>query len=916
MNAIPGSIPRDDITEIRVALREAGYPPVPVLKHDAKDKAAGKRPTMPQWETRCAIADDAEIRTWTAGPQAQCTNTGILCGHLIGLDIDVPEQALAEQVGELANSMLPPTPLVRVGKAPKSLRLYRAEGIHNKVSTTALFLADGTQVQVEALGAGNQFVAFGIHPGTKAPYTWTGQSPLDVHADSLPVLPKIKLTAFLAAAESVLRSSGARTKAEIKAAQKGDTEAKPKPEAAQHSRSTNYPPSTRADVQEALVAVPNTHDWEGWHKIGAAIFDALADDGEDLFKAWSAQSSKYDPDDTDAKWQSYRTSPSTVSAATLFYEARQNGWKPERERNDEPSDIPPYEHGDDNPDLLARINGRCAVNKRLRKRWTGDWSGLKDASGSGRAFALAAALKCDGFSFEDTVAALLMHSQTAEWTRSKGQANGGSELTRIWERIKVEDDGAPDPVDALIDRFNALYMVVNDAGKALLYVPSFDPILKRRYNQRMSPGDLATLYLNETVQTGVDDDGEPVFEPASRVWMHHPNRRQFIRGVTFDPSGNHTDPEVLNLWQGFAVNPRPGSWGLMRDHVLNVICDGNHEHRDYVLNWLSRMVQFPAEQGKVAIVMKGKEGTGKGVFANAVRRIMGQHAMKISNAKHLVGNFNSHLRDCVFLFADEAFFAGDKQHVGVLKSLITEESLTIEAKYANAVETPNFLHLMMASNEEWVVPAGPEARRFMVLRPAETKMRNFAYFKAIQDELDAGGYEAMLHDLLHHDLTGFNVADVPETDGLQEQKKLSLDTSHAWWLDVLHRGYVYKSKLGLEAHFGEWRETETTEVLFAAYTEFAKSKNERHAMAREAFGAFMVQMGGKAKKPYNVVTGEHITDVTNGFGSTNRQAALITKERATGYHLGTLDASRAAFLDATKLTVEWEADDDTEETPK
>ena len=38
---------------------------------------------------------------------------------------------------------------------------------------------------------------------------------------------------------------------------------------------------------------------------------------------------------------------------------------------------------------------------------------------------------------------------------------------------------------------------------------------------------------------------------------------------------------------------------------------------------------------------------------------MGQHALKISNAKHLVGNFNSHLRDCVFLFADEAFFAGD-----------------------------------------------------------------------------------------------------------------------------------------------------------------------------------------------------------------------------------------------------------------
>ena len=53
-------------------------------------------------------------------------------------------------------------------------------------------------------------------------------------------------------------------------------------------------------------------------------------------------------------------------------------------------------------------------------------------------------------------------------------------------------------------------------------------------------------------------------------------------------------------------------------------------------------------------------------------RILGQHALHISNSKHLVGNFNAHLRDCVLLFADEAFYAGDKAHVGVLNSLITE----------------------------------------------------------------------------------------------------------------------------------------------------------------------------------------------------------------------------------------------------
>ena len=265
----------------------------------------------------------------------------------------------------------------------------------------------------------------------------------------------------------------------------------------------------------------------------------------------------------------------------------------------------------------------------------------------------------------------------------------------------------------------------------------------------------------------------------------------------------------------------------------------------------------------------------------------------------------------MFLFADEAFYAGDKSHVGVLKALITEPTLTVEAKYKNAAQVPNFTHIMMASNESWVVPVSLDARRFLVLLTSPTKVRDRAYFSAIWKEMEAGGYAAMLHDLLNYDLTNFDVRDVPDTEGLQEQKKLSLDTSVAWWLDVLHRGYVYKSKLGLEEHFGEWHEVVTTEVLFASYAEFAKAKNERHPMAREAFGRFMVQMGGKYQQPRNAVVGEHLTDVKiNAKGDTTRKAKLIEKARATGYNFGPLEKSREAFIAETKLPTEWERDTD------
>jgi hypothetical protein len=80
-------------------------------------------------------------------------------------------------------------------------------------------------------------------------------------------------------------------------------------------------------------------------------------------------------------------------------------------------------------------------------------------------------------------------------------------------------------------------------------------------------------------------------------------------------------------------------------------------------------------------------------------------------------------------------------------------------------------------------------------------------------------------------------------------------------------------------------------------------------MAREWFGRFMVQMGGKYCRPSDAIIGEHITDVTIAYGHTNRQAALIKKAKATGYRFGPLEASRKKFLEATKLTVEWESAD-------
>jgi hypothetical protein len=77
-----------------------------------------------------------------------------------------------------------------------------------------------------------------------------------------------------------------------------------------------------------------------------------------------------------------------------------------------------------------------------------------------------------------------------------------------------------------------------------------------------------------------------------------------------------------------------------------------------------------------------------------------------------------------------------------------------------------------------------------MLDVSDARLRDFPYFAAIQEQLENGGYEAMLWELLYHDLAGFNVHEVPVTAALVEQRRLTLSGPHAWLEQVLARGFV------------------------------------------------------------------------------------------------------------------------------
>ena len=102
---------------LRLRLLANGYEPIPVVAHDALVRSPGKQPNLKDWAS--VTIDAPLLRSWQLGMQRHNPSTGLRCGSLRVVDIDVLQPDLAAKVDELARSILGLTPLRRLGRALK-----------------------------------------------------------------------------------------------------------------------------------------------------------------------------------------------------------------------------------------------------------------------------------------------------------------------------------------------------------------------------------------------------------------------------------------------------------------------------------------------------------------------------------------------------------------------------------------------------------------------------------------------------------------------------------------------------------------------------------------------------------------------------------------------------------------------------
>lgn len=658
---------------------------------------------------------------------------------------------------------------------------------------------EGKSEMVEVLGAGKQAVIHGIHP-SGVPYEWEGgRSILDMQVADLPCLTVAQLGELVAEIDAAATAAGGilTQRCRIVAPEQ------------QRAGEADLTPLNRALSDELVGRVrvaPNEMTREEWVMNSKAVWHLTKDAlGEEV-----------------------------VTEALEDFHGRYEGFTGDHEPLhrvlNEPE--PPAHYG--LQQVVRSLGGGAewsvspALKVRLRE------PALRQAK-----------LDFEGVPF--SIADMPGSTDEPPWhVNDNGEPGAGGRAPRA-PKVAVAD--MPEH-EAALSAMNRRYAVVRMGGSTAVLrfgAPGTVPAL-------MSKSAFFDLEAHNKI-TG--PGGRRV--PIAPIWFGWGGRRTYDEGIALYPQGigGHgaaVPPGAFNTWQGFVSDPAPigTDWPTIREYIHEVLCAGDERLSAWVTNWFAQAVQYPHEKPGTALILKGAQGSGKTTLTNLLRAIFhASHIISADRPEALLGKHNAHLRDAVFVVADEAVFAGDPAANNRLKAFVTDHMVTVEPKGIDSVSVPSFHRLVMTTNEDHVIRAETDARRWVVLEVSDAKVGDAAYFNTLYAVLMPGHPEvrAFLRDLAAMPVDHDAVRRAPTTGGLIWQVIQSLPAPLQWLYEMLRDALPAEKPLTrqsaattvpYEADFargaGEWPAYATREALIQSFDRWAAGRRYLRGNSTNALG--------------------------------------------------------------------------------
>jgi hypothetical protein len=462
-------------------------------------------------------------------------------------------------------------------------------------------------------------------------------------------------------------------------------------------------------------------------------------------------------------------------------------------------------------------------------------------------------------------------------------ANKGASVTMASLKFEVAKAVSTDVIEECLPSMlaNWAFVQVEGSARVLREDLNSEQIILYKHD------DLKKEFANRRVLDHSSD--KPRMMNLADLWLEHPERRTYAAGICFSP-----DSEVLqryNLWRGWSYKAVQGDVTPFTQFVTDIVASGDADHANYILAWIAQMVQKPLSKVGVGLVLRGSKGSGKTFFGELVGGLCKAHHRIVSKADHITGKFNRHLEDTLLLQCDEAYWARNKAAEGALKDLLTNGRITVERKGMDSYTSNNYTRLLFSSNEEWVVPASLDERRFAIFDVSDERQQDAAYFGGLKRWYDRGGAEALLYFLKNFDLSTVDVRKAPQTAALDEQKLHSLGSCDQWLLDCINAGEFKDQRAhGDVLEFGKY---ELKSTFYQVYCSSVKGRYE-NAIKESMFWKHLKSIDG-------VIENDKRTRVGNRF---MRYVQFASSEHALLAFNKHHKITHNAFADADALTVD------------
>ena len=161
---------------------------------------------------------------------------------------------------------------------------------------------------------------------------------------------------------------------------------------------------------------------------------------------------------------------------------------------------------------------------------------------------------------------------------------------------------------------------------------------------------------------------------------------------------------LYNRYEPIHHVPTEGRWDLINKLLHHIFdyknLDGVSLY-EFALDYITLLYTQPRKHLPILCLVSSQRKTGKTTFLNLLKSIFLEN-MTTLDSQRLISNFNGMMAGKLIVGVDESFInMDDKNGAGnKLKMLATNQTIPIERKGRDAAEIPNYVKLILCSNDE------------------------------------------------------------------------------------------------------------------------------------------------------------------------------------------------------------------------